>query len=207
MKNRPMQLFVFTAVALAALLLPATASAQGGSVWDVLRDRARRERDDDYRRDRGRGRDDGYYRRGRSGRISDYDRRILRDTARRIERRSGDFQKNVDRALDRSRRNGTRYEDHLNREVKQFRDAAKRFESRAGDSNDLNRSVGEARRLLDIAAQLDGQLRRVRLDSRASSDWAEIRRDLRTVADFYGFRFDDGYYGRGRDGWRYPFQD
>lgn len=194
----------FAAVALTLLLAPAAASAQ--SVWDILRDRARdrAERDEDYRRRRD---DDGYYGRGRDGRIGDYERRVLRDTARRLSDRSRSFQRNLDRDLDRSRHDDTRREDNINDAARDFRSAAERFRNEAGDSRDLHRSRGEAQQLLQSAARVERSLRRLRLDSRTGNDWAQIRSDLRTVADIYGLRqrdYDDGYgRGRGRNG--YPW--
>ena len=209
-------ILTFAALALATSLAPAAADAQ--TVWDRIRDRAeqerdrdRRDRDDDYyRRDR---RDDDYYGRGhRPGRTSDYERRRLRDLARRINDRSRDFQRDVDRLLDRSRYNGSRREDHINDDVRSFRNAAERFRDRAGSDNDLNRSAGEARELIETAQHVGGYLRRLRLDGRTYDDWMQIRADLRTVADIYGLRFNDygGYYGGERPrgggyGDRYPY--
>lgn len=186
MTNRRSRTLAFTLAALAALLLPAAASAQDNRPsWEVMRDRA--ERDRDRRRD-----DDRYGRRG--GRISDYDRRVLRDTARRIKDRSRDLERDVDRALDHSRYDDTRREDNINQQVRDFHRAADRFASRAGDSNDLGRSSAEARELLDMGARLDRILSRLRLDGRTDSDWSQIHNDLRTVSDFYGYRsrgYDD----------------
>ena len=214
MINRRFTLLTFAALVLGAFLAPASASAQ--SVWERMRDRAReeqqrqqrdddyrRDRDDDYRRDRRHDDDDDdNYGRGRSGRISDYDRRALRDTARRIDSRSRDLQRDVDRLLDDSRVNGTRREDHINDDVRNFRNAAARFRDSAGNGNNISRSADEARQLLDLAAHVSTYLRRFRLDSRTANDWAQIRNDLRTVSDIYGLRFNDydrGGYGRNND--------
>jgi hypothetical protein len=200
MRNRRFILPAFAALAFAAFLSPSTAKAQG-SVWDRIRDRAERERDRDYERNRRRDDDDRYGRRG--GRISDYERRQLRDLARRIDDRSRDLQRDIDRALDNSRVNGTRREDNINQEARELRDAASRFRNVAGDSNDLYRSSDEARRLLDQASQISRMLNRVRLDGRTGGDWNQLRNDLRTVANIYNLRFNDGggYYGNDDD-WR-----
>ena len=90
MTNRRFTLLTFAAVSLATALLPAAANAQG-SIWDRIRDREQRERDDD-RRNR-HDDDERYGHRGRS--ISDYERRQLRDTARRINDRSRDLQRDI----------------------------------------------------------------------------------------------------------------
>lgn len=183
MTNRRTSLTAAAFAALFALLLPAAASAQQGPWWGQGRDR----RDDDYGR--------------RNGRLSDHERRTLRDVARRIDDRSQSFQRNVDRALDRSRIDDTPREDNINDRVRDFRRAAERFRDRAGDGDRLNNSRGEAQQLLSSAAQIDRLMRRVRLDGRAQSDWSQIRADLRTVANFYNLRLgdydsNDGIYGR-----------
>lgn len=221
MTNRRFTVLTFAAVMLATLLLPAAAHAQG-SIWDRIRDRAEQQRERDDRRNRrdddiyGRGRrdDDGYGR--RNGRISDSERRTLRDVANRINNRSKDLQRDIDRLLDNSRYDGTRREDNINDDARNFRDAANRFKNVAGDSNDLNPSADEARQLLDQASRISRLLNRVRVDSRTNNDWSQIRNDLRTVSDIYGFRFSDfdngGFYGnddrrdRRRDSnSRYPY--
>jgi hypothetical protein len=190
MLNRRFIVLTFAAVALATSLAPADASAQ--TIWDRIRDRAEQERrddrnrDDDWRRNR---RDDDRY--GRGGRVSDYERRQLRDLARRIEDRSRDLQRDIDRMLDNSRINGSNREDRINDEARDFRNAAGRFRSVAGDNDDLYRSRDEASRLLQQASQLSRALGRSRLDSRAVSGWNQLRSDLRTVANIYNLRFND----------------
>ena len=200
MTKRRFALPAFAALAIAAFIAPSTANAQG-SIWDRIRDRAEQERDRDYGRNGRRGDDIRNGRRG--GRMSDYERRQLRDVARRIDDRSKDLQRDIDRSLDNSRVNGSRREDNINQEARDFRNAAERFRGAAGDSNDLYRSSDEARQLLDQASRISRMLGRVRLDGRASSDWNQLRNDLRTVANIYGLRFDEGggYYGN-NDDWR-----
>ena len=205
MTSRRFTVLTFAAVALATFLAPASASAQ--SVWDRIRDRAEqeqrgRDRDDDWRRNR---RDDDRYGR-RGGRLSDYERRQLRELARRIDDRSRDLQRDVDRLLDNSRINGSNREDRINNEARDLREAAGRFRGVAGDSDYLARSRDEASRLLQEASRFSRMLNRLRLDSRTASDWNQLRSDLRGVANIYNLRFNDdrGYdiyddnRGRGR---------
>jgi hypothetical protein len=198
MLNRRFIVLTFAAVALATALAPAEDSAQ--TIWDRIRDRAEQERRDDRNRDddwrRNRRDDDDRY--GRGGRVSDYERRQLRDLARRIEDRSRDLQRDIDRMLDNSRHNGTNREDRINDEARDFRNAAGRFRSVAGDNDRLDRSRDEASRLLQQASQLSRALGRSRLDSRAVSGWNQLRSDLRTVANIYNLRFNDD---RGYDVW------
>lgn len=197
--NRRITLLTIITAILFTLGLSSLAAAQSNDPW--WSDSSQRDRDRDYRRDRRDQRDDGYY--GRYGR---YDERTLRDAAQRIKDRSKDFERDVDRALDNSRVNGTRREDQINATVRDFRRAAERFKDRVGNGRDLNRSAGEASQLLQLANQVDRELGRGRrLDSRAFSDWSSLNQDLRLVADIYGLRYNGGgYYDNGNYDPRYP---
>ena len=170
MTNRHTLKFSLLAAAVLALCLPAAATAQWG----------RRDRNPD---DRG-----GYGR---------YDERGLRDSVHRLDRLAKDFEREIDRALDRSRTNGSNREDRINDEVHQFRDAVGDLKSRVGNGRDLNRSSNEAQRVLQEAQQIDRVARR--LDGRTSSQWSQIQQELRYISNAYGL----GYGGYGRDDdWR-----
>ncbi len=175
--NRRLTIAAFFAATFLSLLLPVATSAQGyPGPWQRGRDR-------DVSRDRNQDR---------------YDHRALRNAVHRVEDRSEDFEKHLDRALDRSRYDDTRREDRINDIAKEFRDSSRRLKSRFNDGRDLNRSADEARRLLQIASRIDRLMERNRLDSRAESDWNDIRYNLRVIADGYGLRIrDSGYGGRG----------
>lgn len=166
--------FSILAAALVALSLPVVAAAQWG------------------RQDRDRYPDNN---RGGYGR---YDDREIRDSAHRLERLAKDFERDMDRALDRSRQNGTSREDRINEEVHQFRRAAGDYKSRVGNGRELDRSADEARRLLQEAQQVDRVARPRWFDSRLASEWSAIQRELRFISDVYGFRYDGGY-GRNDD--------
>lgn len=165
--------FSILAAALVALSLPAVAAAQWGG---NSRDR--------YPDNRG-----GYGR---------YDERQVRDSAHRLDRLAKDFERDMDRALDRSRENGSNREDRINDEIHQFRRAAGDFKSSVGNGRDLDRSADEARRVLQEGQQLDRVARPRWFDSRLASEWSAIQRELRFISDVYGFRYDGGY-GRNDD--------
>src|SRR4026209_1836587 len=95
MTNRYTLKFSLLAAAVLALCLPGAAAAQWG----------RQDRYPDNRDNRGYGR---------------YDERGLRDSAHRLDRLAKDFERDVDRALDRSRANGSSREDQVNDQVHQF---------------------------------------------------------------------------------------
>ena len=169
MTNRRRLIMNVAATALLALFLPLIASAQGNyNPWG---------------RDR---RDNGRY-------GSRYDSRALSNAARRLDDRSRDFQRHLDSALDRSRYDGTRREDRINEIAIEFHDAASSLRNRVGDGGDFNRGLNEARRVLQIGSRIDQLVSRQRLDGRTRSDWAQLRQDLRVIADIYGLNFN----GRG----------
>ena len=177
MTNRHTLKFSILAAAILALSLPAAAAAQWGGYPQ-----------DRYPDNRGNGR---------------YDDRGLRDSVNRLDRLAKDFERDMDRALDRIRVNGSRQEDRINDEVHQFRDAVGDLKSRVGNGRDLNRSADEARRVLEEGQQVDRVARPRWFDSRLASEWSQIQQELRYVSDVYGFRYNGGYGRDGRDDdWR-----
>ena len=172
MTNRHTLKFSLFAAAILALCLPAAAAAQWG-----------RYPQDRYPDNRDNGR---------------YDGRGLRDSVHRLDRLAKDFERDMDRALDNSRANGTDREDRINERVHQFRDAVGDLKGRVGNGRDLNRSANEARRVLQEAQEVDRVARR--FDNRASSNWYQIQQELRYISNVYGFGYSGGY-GRDDD-WR-----
>ncbi len=172
MTNRHTLKFSILAAAILALSLPAAASAQWG-----------RSPQDRYPDNRGR-----------------YDDRGLRDSVHRLDRLAKDFERDMDRALDRSRADGTSREDRINEQVHQFRDAVGDLKSRVGNGRDLNRSADEARRVLERGQQVDRVARPRWFDGRMVSQWSQIQQELRYISDAYGYRYNGGY-GRDDD-WR-----
>lgn len=173
MTNRHTLKFSIFAAAILALCLPVAAAAQWGGRYP--QDRYPDDRDRDYGR---------------------YDDRGLRDSVNRLDRLAKDFERDMDRALDRSRANGSRREDDINNQVHQFRNAVGDLKSRVGNGRDLNRSSNEARRVLQEADDLDRFARRG-FDGRTSSEWSQIQQELRYISSVYGFGY--GGYGRDRD--------
>ena len=190
--NRFKNLLALFAFSLLILGLPSFASAQWGN-----RDR---DRDDDYY---GRNRDDDRYGRNRGG----YNYGYLNSAVKRLRNDSRNFERRLDRELDRSRYDGRRREDHINRLARDFKNAAERLEKRFDNGRDLNRSQNEARQVVSLGEQLDRELRRVRISYNVQNDWNRIRQDLRVVADAY--RYGNNNRNRRNDDWRdrvrFPF--
>src|SRR5215510_10189211 len=100
MTNQHTLKFLVLAAAILALGLPVAAAAQWGGYPD-------NRRNDDR-----------------------YDNRYLRDSVHRLDRLAKDFERDMDRALDHSRVNGSQREDRINEETHQFRNAVGDLKSR-----------------------------------------------------------------------------
>lgn len=178
--RRTLSVSIFAA-AILALCLPALAAAQGGYP--------------DY----GRNRNDNYRR---------YDERYLKDSINRLDRLAKDFEKDLDRALDHSRVDGTQREDRINAQGHDFRRAVGSLKSNFGNGRDLNRSRDEAQRVLQEARQFDRIGRGRGVDGRVQSEWSQIQRELQIISDAYGLNYynNGGYNPNDRnnrnDDWR-----
>lgn len=135
-----------------------------------------------------------------------YNDRELRDSVHRLDSLSKSFERDMDRALDHSRVNGSQREDRINAEARDFRRAVGDLKSHVGNGRDLNRSADVARRVLQEAQQLDRIARPAWFNGALSSEWSQIQYELRTISNAYGFRYsgdrrDDRRYGQSDD-WR-----
>ena len=173
MTNRRTLTFSIFAAAIMALCLPVLAAAQGGY---------------------------GYpdYGRNRNGNYGRYDERYLRDSIHRLDRLAKDFERDLDRALDRSRVDGTRREDRINAQGHDFRRAVSNLKSAFGNGRDLNRSRDEAQRVLAESQQFN-RLGRGAMDNRVASEWSQIQQELRIISNAYGLGYGGGYYPNGRN--------
>lgn len=157
--NRIKNLIGIFAFALLILSLPTIASAQ-------------------YRNDR--NDDDGYYRNGRNN-------RNLQATVRNLKNRSKQFERQIDRELDRSRYDDRNREDRINQLAGDFADAARRLDDEYDNQRDYNNSYDEAQRVLQLGNQLDRAISRARLGGNVQNDWYRIRQDLDALANAYNY--------------------
>ncbi len=176
MLNRRTFSFSILAGAILALCLPVLAAAQ--STYDAYGRNRDYERDGDYRRDRNQNDNYGYGR---------YDGRYLRDSIRRLDRLSRDFDRDLDRELDHSREDGTRHEDHLNADAKNFRRAVVNLKNAFNERN-LDSSVDEAHRVLDAASHLEDLSSHHFDNGRLNSEWSQITQELSVISDAYGIQ-------------------
>jgi len=183
--RRTLTLSIFTA-AIMALCLPALAAAQGS--YDPYGRNRDYGRDSDYRRDR----NDNY------GQYGHYDDRYLRDSIRRLDRLSKAFDRDLDRELDHSNEDGTRHEDHLNADAKEFRRAVVDLKN-AFNERSLDSSADEAHRLLDVASHMEDEASHHFDNDRLASEWSQISQELTVISDAYGIQgANHGEYNRNR---------
>src|SRR5689334_23285522 len=128
----------------------------------------------------------------------DRDNRYVRDSIQRLDRLAKDFEREIDRDLDHDRRvNGSRREDQINREAHDFRNAVGDLKSAFGNGRDLSRSADQAQRVLQQANVTERAGRRQFDNYRVASLWSQMRNELNTISDAYGYR--GSIYGDRRD--------
>ena len=121
-------------------------------------------------------------------RVSD---REVETILKRIEQQSDRFRSALDSSLDKSRFNGTREEDDINRFVKQFYEETKRLR----DHFDHHKSTSaDVQSVLDRAASIDSFMRRNRLrKDKALREWTQLRSNLDELAQVYNVNWQWRY--------------
>jgi hypothetical protein len=108
--------------------------------------------------------------------------RQVEQLLRRTENDTEDFRKSLDRALDRSRLDGTDREDNINQFVSDFRETTKqlrdRFDGHTSVAADVESVLTRAQRINDF-------MRRHQLDRNSQRDWAKVRNSLDQLARAY----------------------
>jgi len=103
----------------------------------------------------------------------------------RVEDRVDNFVKNFDKSLDRSRLDGSSREDWLNKRARDLESAtdelAREFDRR--DAWAENRE--EVRRCLNIATDIDRNMRNYKYGGVTESNWGRVRFELNSLADVY----------------------
>jgi hypothetical protein len=103
----------------------------------------------------------------------------------RVEDRVDNFVRNFDKSLDRSRLNGTSREDWLNNRARDLERATDEL-AREFDRRDAwIENKDETRRCLNIASDIDRNMRNYRYGGATEANWARVRFELNTLADIY----------------------
>lgn len=191
--NRIKSLVTVFAFSLLVMSLPVVASAQWGG---------------NNRNNGGYGGNNGYY-----------SNEQLKSTVKRLKNDSKDLAKFIDREFDRNRNNnngggwgnwgnwgGNNNRNQLKNLANDFKRAADRLEDRF-DSRDLYKSQGEAQNVLNIANQLDRELRRSRMSYDIQNYWNNIQNQLNEISNAYRYNNNRGRGNGNNGGWRnrFPF--
>jgi len=103
----------------------------------------------------------------------------------RVEDRVDNFVKNYDKALDRSRLDGSSREDWLMKRARDLESATDEL-SREFDRRDAwIENKDEVRKCLNIASDIDKNMKNYRFGAAAEKNWANVRYELNTLADIY----------------------
>ncbi|HET8781975.1 MAG TPA: hypothetical protein VFM63_06135 [Pyrinomonadaceae bacterium] len=108
------------------------------------------------------------------------------DIIKQLESDTDNFKSSLDKALDRSRLNGTRAEDEINGYVKHFEEATDRLRNRA---EDREAAPGAAREVLNRGRAINRFMTTHQLGPNAEGDWAKVRNDLNRLATAYNLRW------------------
>jgi hypothetical protein len=104
---------------------------------------------------------------------------------KRVEDRSDKFEKEFDKALDRSRLNNTRREDQLNDYADDLEKATDELREEFDRRDAWAENKPEVRKCLEIATKLNVAMRNRRLGTKVESTWSALRYELNTLADVY----------------------
>lgn len=139
----------------------------------------------------------------------------IRGTIQSLKQRARNFEQRSDRVDDRYDRRNDRYDNgrynnnrysNLEQLADRFRNATNDLEGAYGRGRNLSNSADEARRVLDIASQIDQELARSRGARNIENQWGQMRNDLRIIAREYNLNYNNRSGGwRNRLPIRLPF--
>jgi len=106
----------------------------------------------------------------------------------RVESHSDAFRRSVDRALDRSRLNGSRTEDQINAEVKQFEKEVDRLRGEFDRRDSRDETRRNVERVLRQADEVNRIIRRSNFARDLDREWSQLRAELNTLAGVYNLK-------------------
>jgi hypothetical protein len=109
----------------------------------------------------------------------------VKEVVNRVEDRVDNFVKNYDKSLDRSRLNGSSREDWLNKRARDLESATDELAREFQRRDAWVENKDEVRRCLNIASDIDRNLRNYRFGAGTEGNWNRVRYELNTLADIY----------------------
>ena len=118
-----------------------------------------------------------------------YSKNEVHNIIKRVETRSDSFIRQFDRALDRSRLDGTNREDRLNQYARSLERALDELRGEFDRKESYLETRPEVRRCLDSTTDIDVAMRNRRLGAETERQWALLRAELNTLANVYNLPF------------------
>lgn len=121
----------------------------------------------------------------RRGRDRNYTKAQVDRLIKNVEERTDRFVSEFDRALDRSRLNGTKREDNLNEKARNLESGTDELRREFDRRDSWIENKDEVRRCLNIAADINVVMQRRKLGGAAENNWANVRSELNALAAAY----------------------
>jgi len=103
----------------------------------------------------------------------------------RVEDRVDNFVDNYDKSLDRSRLNGSSREDWLMKRARDLEGATDELSREFQRRDAWIENKEEVRRCLNIASDIDRNMKNYRFGAATEANWSRVRYELNTLADVY----------------------
>ena len=103
----------------------------------------------------------------------------------RVEDRVDNFVKNYDKSLDRSKLDGSSREDWLNKRARDLESATDELSREFQRRDAWIENKDEVRRCLNIASDIDRNMRTYRFGAATENNWSRVRYELNSLADIY----------------------
>jgi len=103
----------------------------------------------------------------------------------RVESGVDNFVKNFDKSLDRSKLDGSSREDWLNKRAKDLEKATDELRREFDRRDAWAENKSEVRICLNIASDINRNMRNYRYGAATEANWAKVRFDLNSLADVY----------------------
>lgn len=121
----------------------------------------------------------------REARGKRYTKSQVKEVIKRVETRVDNFVKNYDKVLDDSRLDGTKREDWLMKRARDLEHATDELRRKFDRSDRWIENKAEVRKCLNIASDIDQNMKNRKYGKTAEGNWARVRYELNTLADIY----------------------
>jgi hypothetical protein len=106
----------------------------------------------------------------------------------RVETNNDQFTKAFDKALDRSKLDGTSREDQLNNQVRQLDQALDRLRTELNRGDNRGETRSNVQQVMRQAEGIDRLMRNTRMAGGVEEKWTDVRKDLNTLAGMYDLK-------------------